>query len=89
MGAVEGSSPVASASLNRSPKLASFCGWAPLWASPPTEPVADYRVRLFSLNTELPFAGHPTVGASWWLQSLGTPVNTLQVPAGIGLYRLA
>ncbi len=33
--------------------------------------------------TELPFAGHPTVGASWWLKNHGTPVNTLQVPAGI------
>ena len=33
--------------------------------------------------TELPFAGHPTVGASWWLMNQGKPVNTLQVPAGI------
>ncbi len=33
--------------------------------------------------SELPFAGHPTVGASWWLKNQGTPVNTLQVPAGI------
>jgi predicted PhzF superfamily epimerase YddE/YHI9 len=33
--------------------------------------------------TELPFAGHPTVGASWWLRDRGTPVHTLQVPAGI------
>ena len=33
--------------------------------------------------TELPFAGHPTVGASWWLRDIGTPIHTLQVPAGI------
>lgn len=33
--------------------------------------------------TELPFAGHPTVGASWWLMNQGKPVKTLQVPAGI------
>lgn len=26
--------------------------------------VADYRVRIFSLNTELPFAGHPTLGTA-------------------------
>jgi len=38
--------------------------------------------RLYTPLTELPFAGHPTVGASWWLQSIGTPVRTLQVPAG-------
>jgi predicted PhzF superfamily epimerase YddE/YHI9 len=41
------------------------------------------QVRIFTPVAEMPFAGHPTVGASWWLQSLGTPVNTLQVPAGI------
>lgn len=35
---------------------------------PPTEDGADYRVRIFSLNTELPFAGHPTLGtARAWL----------------------
>jgi predicted PhzF superfamily epimerase YddE/YHI9 len=33
--------------------------------------------------TELPFAGHPTVGAAWWLRDRGTPIHTLQVPAGI------
>ena len=32
--------------------------------------------------TELPFAGHPTVGAAWWLRERGTPIRTLQVPAG-------
>ncbi|CAN5848624.1 PhzF family phenazine biosynthesis protein [soil metagenome] len=41
------------------------------------------QVRIFTPTTEMAFAGHPTVGASWWLKSLGTPVNTLQVPAGI------
>lgn len=41
------------------------------------------HVRIFTPVTELPFAGHPTVGASWWLRAQGTPVHTLQVPAGI------
>ncbi|GAA1947829.1 PhzF family phenazine biosynthesis protein [Brevibacterium antiquum] len=41
---------------------------------PPTEPGADYRVRIFSLSTELPFAGHPTLGtARAWLDSGGVP----------------
>ena len=41
---------------------------------PPTEPTADYRVRIFSLNTELPFAGHPTLGtARAWLDAGGVP----------------
>ncbi|KAF9325710.1 hypothetical protein BGZ91_002270 [Linnemannia elongata] len=30
---------------------------------PPTDPTkADYKVRIFTPNTELPFAGHPTIG---------------------------
>src|SRR5262249_2755497 len=41
------------------------------------------RARIFTPAAELPFAGHPTVGASWWLRSRGTPIHTLQVPAGI------
>jgi predicted PhzF superfamily epimerase YddE/YHI9 len=41
------------------------------------------RARIYTPTTELPFAGHPTVGASWWLRDRGIPVNTLQVPAGI------
>jgi predicted PhzF superfamily epimerase YddE/YHI9 len=30
----------------------------------------------------MPFAGHPTVGAAWWLHHHGHPVDTLHVPAG-------
>jgi predicted PhzF superfamily epimerase YddE/YHI9 len=41
------------------------------------------HARIYTPLTELPFAGHPTVGASWWLRSIGTPIRTLQVPAGI------
>lgn len=41
------------------------------------------RVRIFTPAAELPFAGHPTVGAAWWLRERGSPVRTLQVPAGI------
>jgi predicted PhzF superfamily epimerase YddE/YHI9 len=39
--------------------------------------------HIFTPAAELPFAGHPTVGASWWLKQRGTPVNTLQVPGGV------
>ena len=31
----------------------------------PTHPQADYRVRIFTPRQELPFAGHPSVGAAW------------------------
>ena len=41
------------------------------------------RVRIFTPSVELPFAGHPTVGATWWLRENGSPINTLQVRAGI------
>ncbi len=41
------------------------------------------HATIYTPRTELPFAGHPTVGASWWLRERGSPINTLQVPAGI------
>ena len=43
---------------------------------PPTQPAADYRVRIFTPGGELPFAGHPTLGSCHaWLQSGGKPKN--------------
>jgi predicted PhzF superfamily epimerase YddE/YHI9 len=41
------------------------------------------QAAIYTPRTELPFAGHPCVGASWWLRANGTPINTLAVPAGI------
>ncbi len=41
------------------------------------------HARIYTPLTELPFAGHPTVGTSWWLRARGAPIRTLQVPAGI------
>lgn len=55
---------------------------------PPTDPGADYRVRIFSGRTELPFAGHPTLGtAAAWLHSGGVPRvdGTIVQQCGIGL----
>ncbi len=40
------------------------------------------RAQIFTPVTELPFAGHPTVGLSWWLHERGAAVTTLDVPAG-------
>ncbi|MBW8745509.1 MAG: PhzF family phenazine biosynthesis protein [Sphingomonas sp.] len=41
---------------------------------PPTEAGADYRVRIFTVDRELPFAGHPTLGSAHaWLEQGGTP----------------
>jgi trans-2,3-dihydro-3-hydroxyanthranilate isomerase len=36
-----------------------------------TAPEANYRLRIFTATTELPFAGHPSVGSAWVLRSLG------------------
>ena len=41
------------------------------------------HARIYTPTTELAFAGHPTVGVSWWLRERGTPIRTLQVPAGL------
>lgn len=41
---------------------------------PPTTSEADYRVRIFTLAHELPFAGHPTLGSCHaWLTAGGRP----------------
>jgi PhzF family phenazine biosynthesis protein len=41
---------------------------------PPTDPAADYRVRIFTLAHELPFAGHPTLGSAHaWIEAGGQP----------------
>jgi PhzF family phenazine biosynthesis protein len=41
---------------------------------PPTDPAADYALRIFYPAGELPFAGHPTLGSCHaWLQAGGVP----------------
>lgn len=55
---------------------------------PPTHPDADYRVRIFTLAHELPFAGHPTLGTCHaWLEAGGTPkrAGTVLQECGAGL----
>jgi PhzF family phenazine biosynthesis protein len=42
----------------------------------PTDPAADYRVRIFTPVQELPFAGHPTLGTCHaWLEAGGEPAD--------------
>lgn len=57
---------------------------------PPTASEADYRVRIFTLRGELPFAGHPTLGACHaWLSAGGIPSGEMIVQeCGIGLVPL-
>jgi len=58
---------------------------------PPTSPEADYRVRIFTVDRELPFAGHPTLGSAHaWLEQGGRPKKQgLAVQeCGVGLVTL-
>jgi PhzF family phenazine biosynthesis protein len=58
---------------------------------PPEDPEADYRLRIFTPVSELPFAGHPTVGSAYaWLQSGGSPrsPNAVIQECGAGLVKL-
>jgi len=54
---------------------------------PPTDAKADYRVRIFTLTHELPFAGHPTLGSCHaWLAAGGQPQRQTEIiqECGIG-----
>jgi PhzF family phenazine biosynthesis protein len=58
---------------------------------PPTDPAADYRARIFTLDRELPFAGHPTLGTCHaWLSGGGVPKDPDIVvqQCGAGLVRV-
>lgn len=53
---------------------------------PPTSEQADYRVRIFALAGELPFAGHPTLGTCHVWRSLSEdPAEVVVQECGAGL----
>jgi PhzF family phenazine biosynthesis protein len=69
-----------------------FANWTNLsettFLLPPTDPAADYRVRIFTPVAELPFAGHPTLGSAHaWLAHGGVPRRAGEVvqECGVGL----
>ncbi|HYB34605.1 MAG TPA: PhzF family phenazine biosynthesis protein [Mycobacterium sp.] len=65
-------------------RLATQLGYSEtIFVDLPSAGSTTAQARIYTPRTELPFAGHPTVGASWWLREQGTPIRTLQVPAGI------
>lgn len=75
--------------------MAAFARWTNLsettFLLPPTDPDADYRVRIWTPGGELPFAGHPTLGSCWaWLAAGGVPkqAGTVVQECGVGLVRL-
>jgi PhzF family phenazine biosynthesis protein len=59
-------------------EMQRFAHWTNLsettFVLPPSDPNADYHVRIFTPVAELPFAGHPTLGTCHaWLEAGGTP----------------
>jgi PhzF family phenazine biosynthesis protein len=79
-------------------QMAAFARWTNLsettFLLPPTQPEADYRVRIFTPISELPFAGHPTLGSCHaWLEAGGKPKNTskqglIVQESAVGLVRI-
>lgn len=76
-------------------QMQAFASWTNLsettFLLPPTQPGADYRLRIFTTGTELPFAGHPTLGSAHaWLESGGVPATpgTLVQECAAGLVTL-
>jgi PhzF family phenazine biosynthesis protein len=58
----------------------------------PTDPAADYRVRIFTPHMELKFAGHPTLGSCHaWLEAGGVPKGGEEIiqQCGVGLVTVA
>lgn len=76
-------------------EMARFASWTNLsettYLLPATDPAADYRLRIFTPDRELPFAGHPTLGSAHaWLEAGGVPDNDdeLVQECGAGLVRI-
>lgn len=73
--------------------MAQFAQWTNLsettFVLPPTEPTADYHVRIFTPTRELPFAGHPTIGTCHaWAEASSSDRTQIVQQCGAGLVRL-
>ena len=76
-------------------RMQAFARWTNLsettFLLAPTDPGADYRVRIFTPGGELPFAGHPTLGSCHaWRERGGRSKKTGEVvqQCGVGLVRI-
>ncbi|MGN9845625.1 PhzF family phenazine biosynthesis protein [Nonomuraea sp. H19] len=76
-------------------EMQRFATWTNLaettFLLPPATAEADYRVRIFTTETELPFAGHPTLGSCHaWLEAGGAPRRDGEIvqECGAGLVRV-
>jgi PhzF family phenazine biosynthesis protein len=75
-------------------QMANIASWTNLsettFLLAPTDARADYRVRIFTPERELPFAGHPTLGSCHvWLATGGAPKSDPIIQeCGAGLVRI-
>jgi PhzF family phenazine biosynthesis protein len=75
-------------------QMAAFANWTNLSETTfllrPTNDAADYRVRIFTPQRELPFAGHPTLGSCHVWLTLGTTPKGDEIvqQCPIGLVRI-
>lgn len=76
-------------------QMQAFARWTNLsetsFLLPPTDAVADYRLRIFTPHRELPFAGHPTLGSCHaWLATGGVAkaADGVVQECAVGLVRI-
>lgn len=75
-------------------QMAAFANWTNLSETTfllrPTDDVADYRVRIFTPQRELPFAGHPTLGSChvWLASGVHPKGDEIVQQCEIGLVRI-
>ena len=76
-------------------RMHAFARWTNLsettFLLAPTDPGADYRVRIFTPGGELPFAGHPTLGSCHaWLEHGGRARAAREIvqQCNVGLVRI-
>jgi PhzF family phenazine biosynthesis protein len=70
-------------------EMQRFARWTNLsettFVLPPSDPGADYGVRIFTPVLELPFAGHPTLGTCHaWLEAGGEARDPEEIVQGCG-----
>lgn len=75
--------------------MQQFANWTNLsettFVLPATDPAADYHLRIFTPKSELPFAGHPTLGSAHAMIAAGlaAPRNgKLVQQCGVGLVEI-
>ena len=76
-------------------EMQTFAAWTNLaettFILPPTDPLADYKLRIFTTTREMLFAGHPTLGScAAWLHTGGEPKqqNLVRQECGVGLVEI-